>query len=73
METLVLQKRNAQTRRYSREYHKQRIIDPEDALISISHSLLFRSAFGKMHLSHSSEETSDYGAVRSKKHLKCSR
>lgn len=69
MDTLLLEKRRP-PRRFSREHPKIRE-EPEDIILSLSNALLFRSAFGKMHLSPSLEHNTDYGAVRSKKHLKC--
>jgi hypothetical protein len=76
METLLLERRNVHPRKRGKEAAYHWDVEHEDPLLSIGSALLFRSAFGRTHsrlnrVVASELESTDYGAIRSKKHLKC--
>ena len=77
METVLMEERRMNLRRKGKEHSYRFDQEQEDPLLAIGTALLFRSAFGRSHsrlrgVDRDIKDT-DYSALRSKKHLKCSR
>jgi len=69
-----MEERRMNLRRKGRDNSYHFDMEQDDPLLSIGTALLFRSAFGRSHSKVvKSTENTDYGVVRNKKHLKCSR
>ena len=77
MDCLLMEERKVNLKRRGKYHSYHFDMDQEDPLLSVGTALLFRSAFGRshprLHRDTENKENTDYGALRSKKHLKCSR